>query len=74
MLHIGTFFGNTVTNIMEGNEDQLAVRRFAEDPEFAAARFERPVAAGAHLVGFCCGSTPGHIAAVAQQRKSIFGF
>lgn len=126
-----TFFGDTVTNIMEGNEDHLAERRFAgvlalgvemvganctigiddavavteeftrylgshdlaeriwvsvkpnsevmatmkyEDPEFAAANFGRLVEAGAHLVGFCCGSTPGHIAAVARQRKSIYGF
>ena len=45
-----------------------------EDPEFAAARFERLVAAGAHLVGFCCGSTPEHIAAAARQRRILLGF
>ena len=45
-----------------------------EDPEFAAARFERLCAAGAHLVGFCCGSTPEHIAAAARQRRALLGF
>jgi len=126
-----TFFGDTVPQVMEGNEDLLAERRFAgavalgvdvvganctigiddaigvteefshylsahdlagriwvsakpnsdvmatmkhEDPEFAAARFERLVGAGAHLIGFCCGSKPEHIAAVARQRKALFGF
>jgi len=45
-----------------------------EDPEFAAARFEGLVAAGAHLVGFCCGSKPAHIAAAARQRRVLLGF
>lgn len=45
-----------------------------EDPEFVAARFERLVEAGAHLVGFCCGSTPGHIAATARERLRVLGF
>lgn len=45
-----------------------------EDPEFVAARFERLVNAGAHLVGFCCGSTPEHIAATARQRRRLLGF
>jgi 5-methyltetrahydrofolate--homocysteine methyltransferase len=45
-----------------------------EDPEFAAARFERLVIAGAHLIGFCCGSTPAHIAAVARERHALLGF
>jgi 5-methyltetrahydrofolate--homocysteine methyltransferase len=45
-----------------------------EDPEFAASRFEQLVGAGAHLVGFCCGSTPEHIAASARQRQRLLGF
>ncbi len=45
-----------------------------EDPEFVAARFERLVGAGAHLIGFCCGSMPAHIAAAARQRQSLLGF
>jgi 5-methyltetrahydrofolate--homocysteine methyltransferase len=126
-----TFFGDTVRDIMEGNEDLLAERRFVgareldvdivganctigideatlvteefirylaahdlggrfhisakpnaqvmstgayEDPEFVAERFGRLAAAGAHLVGFCCGSTPEHIAAVARQRRALLGF
>ena len=126
-----TFFGDTVRNIMEGNEDLLAERPFVgaraldvdvvganctigvddavvvteeftryfaehgltgkvfvsakpnsqvmatmayEDPDFVAARFERLVRAGAHLVGFCCGSTPEHIAAIARQRQGLLGF
>ncbi len=126
-----TFFGDTVRNIMEGNEDLLAERPFVgarelavdvvganctigvddavmvtrefsryfaehglagkifvaakpnsqimatmayEDPEFVAARFDRLVEAGAHLIGFCCGSTPEHIAATARQRRRVLGF
>jgi 5-methyltetrahydrofolate--homocysteine methyltransferase len=126
-----TFFGDTVRNIMEGNEDLLAERPFIgaralgvdivganctigvddavvvtrefsryfaehglagrtfvsakpnsqvmatmayEDPEFAATRFEQLVEAGAHLVGFCCGSTPEHIAASGRERRRLLGF
>jgi 5-methyltetrahydrofolate--homocysteine methyltransferase len=126
-----TFFGDSVRNIMEGNEDLLAERQFIgaralgvdivganctigiedaicvaeeftrylgqheldgqffmsakpnsqvmatgvyEDPEFAAERFDRLVQAGAHLIGFCCGSTPEHIAAVARRRAALSGF
>jgi 5-methyltetrahydrofolate--homocysteine methyltransferase len=126
-----TFFGDTVRNIMEGNEDLLAERPFVgaralavdvvganctigvddavavtrefsryftehdltgrmfvsakpnsqvmatmayEDPEFVAARFEGLVEAGAHLVGFCCGSTPEHIAATGRERRRLLGF
>lgn len=126
-----TFFGDTVRNLMEGNEDLLAERPFVgaralgvdivganctigmddavsvteeftrylsehglrgrvfvsakpnsqvmatmayEDPEFAAARFEQLVRAGAHVIGFCCGSTPAHIAAAARQRRDLLGF
>jgi 5-methyltetrahydrofolate--homocysteine methyltransferase len=45
-----------------------------EDPEFVAARFERLYRAGAHLIGFCCGSLPEHIAATARQRRALLGF
>jgi 5-methyltetrahydrofolate--homocysteine methyltransferase len=45
-----------------------------EDPEFVATRFERLVAAGAHLIGFCCGSLPAHISAAARRRYALFGF
>ncbi len=45
-----------------------------EDPDFVAARFERLVQAGAELIGFCCGSTPEHIAAAARQRRALLGF
>jgi methionine synthase I (cobalamin-dependent) len=126
-----TFFGDSVRQIMEGNEDLLAERQFAgaralgvdivganctigiedatavareftryfreheldgnvfmsakpnsqvmatmtyEDPKFAAERFGGLIEAGAHLIGFCCGSTPDHIAAAARRRKELCGF
>jgi 5-methyltetrahydrofolate--homocysteine methyltransferase len=53
---------------------QIMATMAYEDPEFAAARFERLVAAGAHIVGYCCGSTPDHIAASARQRRALLGF
>jgi len=53
---------------------QIMATMAYEDPEFVAARFGRLVAAGAHLVGFCCGSTPAHIAASARQRRALLGF
>jgi methionine synthase I (cobalamin-dependent) len=45
-----------------------------EDPDYVAARFERLVGAGAHLIGFCCGSMPEHIAATARRRRAVLGF
>lgn len=45
-----------------------------EDPDLASARFEALLRAGAHLVGFCCGSTPAHVAAVAARRRALLGF
>lgn len=42
-----------------------------EDPAFAADRLERLVTAGAHFIGFCCGSTPEHIAAIARRRQRL---
>lgn len=125
-----TFFGDTVTDIMEGKHDRLADRPYIgavglgvdvvgancsigiedavgvtqefthyindhglrgrmlvsakpnsevmstmtyEDPAFASARFGRLVEAGAHFVGFCCGSTPDHIAAVVRRRLELLG-
>ena len=53
---------------------QIMATMAYEDPEFVAARFERLVRAGADLIGFCCGSTPEHIAASARQRRSLLGF
>jgi 5-methyltetrahydrofolate--homocysteine methyltransferase len=53
---------------------QIMATMAYEDPEYVAARFDRLVAAGAHLVGFCCGSTPEHIAASARQRRRLLGF
>ena len=55
------------------NSQVMATNAY-EDPEFVAARFERLVGAGAHLIGFCCGSTPEHIAASARQRRALLGF
>jgi 5-methyltetrahydrofolate--homocysteine methyltransferase len=47
---------------------QVMTTMLYEDPDFVAQRFEGLVEAGADLVGFCCGSTPEHVAAVARQR------
>ncbi len=55
------------------NSQVMATMQY-EDPEFVAARFDRLVAAGAQLVGFCCGSMPEHIAAAARQRRALLGF
>jgi 5-methyltetrahydrofolate--homocysteine methyltransferase len=54
------------------NAEVMATMTY-EDPEFVAARFERLIAAGTHMVGFCCGSTPEHIAATARRRSEVFG-
>jgi methionine synthase I (cobalamin-dependent) len=45
-----------------------------EDPDFVAGRFQELTEAGAHLVGYCCGSTPAHIAATARERRARLGF
>jgi 5-methyltetrahydrofolate--homocysteine methyltransferase len=39
---------------------------YPEDPESFAARVGELVALGARVVGGCCGSTPGHVAALAR--------
>ncbi len=44
---------------------------FPETPEMMAARVPDLIAAGANIVGGCCGTTPDHIRAIAQEaRKS----
>jgi 5-methyltetrahydrofolate--homocysteine methyltransferase len=43
---------------------------FKETPEFMAARVAELVAAGANIVGGCCGTTPDHIAAMARAAKA----
>lgn len=55
------------------NSQVMATNAY-EDPEFVAARFARFVETGAHLVGYCCGSTPAHIAATARERRALLGF
>jgi 5-methyltetrahydrofolate--homocysteine methyltransferase len=54
------------------NAEVMATMTY-EEPEFVASRFTRLAEAGADLVGFCCGSTPAHIAATARERRARFG-
>lgn len=42
---------------------------FKETPEFMAARTRELIAAGARIVGGCCGTTPEHIAAMARAAR-----
>lgn len=42
------------------------VTRFRERPEEMAVRVKDLLAAGANIVGGCCGTTPAHIAAIAR--------
>ena len=44
---------------------------FKETPEYMASRVEELVAAGANIIGGCCGTTPGHIAAMAAEVKRL---
>ncbi len=44
---------------------------FPEAPDEMAAKVGRLVAAGASILGGCCGTTPAHIAAMARQLHSI---
>ena len=48
-------------------EDGRAVYRLT--PDAFAAGMREVVAAGAGIVGGCCGTTPAHIAALARQAK-----
>ncbi|MCE5314872.1 MAG: homocysteine S-methyltransferase family protein [Armatimonadota bacterium] len=42
---------------------------FKATPEEMAARVPELIAAGANIIGGCCGTTPGHIAAMAKAAK-----
>jgi 5-methyltetrahydrofolate--homocysteine methyltransferase len=42
---------------------------FKETPEYMASRVAELVAAGANIIGGCCGTTPDHIAAMAEAAK-----
>jgi 5-methyltetrahydrofolate--homocysteine methyltransferase len=42
---------------------------FKETPEMMAARVKELIAAGANIIGGCCGTTPAHIAAMAAAAK-----
>jgi len=44
---------------------------FPESPEEMATKVGRLVAAGASILGGCCGTTPAHIAAMARQLLKI---
>jgi 5-methyltetrahydrofolate--homocysteine methyltransferase len=44
---------------------------FPETPEEMAARVPALVAAGAHIIGGCCGTTPAHIAALRQAVDAL---
>jgi methionine synthase I (cobalamin-dependent) len=39
---------------------------YPETPEYMAARVGELISAGATIVGGCCGTTPQHIAAIAE--------
>ena len=39
---------------------------YKETPEYMASRVPELVAAGANIIGGCCGTTPAHIAAIAE--------
>jgi 5-methyltetrahydrofolate--homocysteine methyltransferase len=42
---------------------------FKETPEQMAARIPELLAAGANIIGGCCGTTPAHIAAMAKAVR-----
>jgi 5-methyltetrahydrofolate--homocysteine methyltransferase len=42
---------------------------FKETPEFMASHVAGLIAAGANIIGGCCGTTPKHIAAIAAEVK-----
>jgi len=43
---------------------------FKEIPEFMASKIGELIAAGAQIIGGCCGTTPAHIAAIAERVKA----
>ena len=42
---------------------------FKETPEYMASRVNELIVAGANIIGGCCGTTPGHIAAIAEAVR-----
>jgi 5-methyltetrahydrofolate--homocysteine methyltransferase len=44
---------------------------FPETPEMTASRVAAVVAAGASIIGGCCGTTPAHIAAIGKLLKGL---
>jgi len=42
---------------------------FPESPEYMASRVAELIAAGANIIGGCCGTTPAHIAAMAKAAR-----
>jgi 5-methyltetrahydrofolate--homocysteine methyltransferase len=44
---------------------------FKETPAYMASRVEELIVAGANIIGGCCGTTPDHIAAMAQVVKGL---
>ena len=42
---------------------------YPESPEYMAPRFKKMVELGANIVGGCCGTTPGHVAACAAAVR-----
>jgi 5-methyltetrahydrofolate--homocysteine methyltransferase len=46
---------------------------FKETPEYMGSRVGELIAAGARIVGGCCGTTPAHIAAMAQAARGLRG-
>jgi len=42
---------------------------FKETPEFMASHVTDLIAAGANIIGGCCGTTPAHIAAIAKAAR-----
>jgi 5-methyltetrahydrofolate--homocysteine methyltransferase len=50
-------------------EDGVTV--FKETPEYMASRVEELIAAGANIIGGCCGTTPQHISALAAAVRRL---
>ena len=44
---------------------------FKETPEYMASRVEELIAAGANIIGGCCGTTPQHISALAAVVRKL---
>ena len=50
---------------MQGSDFWRMASVYKETPEYMASRVPELVAAGANIIGGCCGTTPAHIAAIA---------